>query len=96
MLSDVFGFAECQEKATHGFVYKLALKRNKDEAVLHKAAGIADARIENDHIHWYVPQYTASIQQQDFLSKQMLSKTSTELRYNELSVFVKEVINQNL
>ena len=30
MLKDVFGFAECQEKATYGLGYKLTLTRNKD------------------------------------------------------------------
>ena len=51
LLKDVFGFAECQENATYGLGYKLTLKRNKDEAVLDKAGGIADARIKIDHIH---------------------------------------------
>ena len=55
MLKNVIGFAECHEKATYGLRYKVALTRNKDEAVLDKAAGIADARIKIDHIHWYVP-----------------------------------------
>ena len=45
MLKDVFGFAEQQEEATYGLGYKLTLTRNKDDAVLDKAAGIADARI---------------------------------------------------
>ena len=53
-LKDVFGFAEHQEKATYCLGYKLTLTRNKDEAVIDKVAGIADARIEIDHIHWYV------------------------------------------
>ena len=64
LLNDVFGFAECQEKATYGLGYKLTLTRNKDDAVIDKAGGIADARIRIDHIHWYVPHYTPSIQQQ--------------------------------
>ena len=55
MLKVVFGFAEHQEKATYGPGYKLTLTRNKDEAVLEKVAGIADARIKVNHIHWYVP-----------------------------------------
>ena len=63
MLKDVFGFAEHQEKATYGLGYKLTLTRNKDDAVIDKAGGIADARIKLDHIHWYVPYYTPSIQQ---------------------------------
>ena len=96
MLKDVFGFAEHQEKATYGLGYKLTLTRNKDDAVIDKAGGIADARIRIDYIHWYVPHYTPSIQQQSTLSKQILSKTPTELRYVERSVFMKEVNNQNV
>ena len=96
MLKDVFGFAEHKEKATYGLGYKLTLTRNKDDAVIDKAGGIADARIRIDHIHWYVPLYTSSIQQQSTLSKQILSRTPTELRYVERSVFMKEVNNQNL
>ena len=96
MLKDVFGFAEHQEKATYGLGYKLTLTRNKDDAVIDKANATADARIKIDHIHWYVPHYTPSIQQQSILSKQILSKTPTELRYVDRSVFLKEVNNQNL
>ena len=51
MLRDIFGFAEHQEKATYGLGYKLTLTRNKDDAVIDKAGGIADARIRIDHIH---------------------------------------------
>ena len=68
MLKDVFGFADCQEKATYGLGYKLTLTRNKDEAVIDKVAGIAEARIKIDLIHWYVPHYTPSIQQQSCTS----------------------------
>ena len=57
MLEDNFDYAECQEKATYGLGYKLTLTRNKDEGVIDKAGGIADARIKIDHIHWYVPHY---------------------------------------
>ena len=52
-----------------------------------KAAGIVDARIKIDQIHWYVPHNTPSTQQQDILSKQILNKTPTELRYIEKSFF---------
>ena len=87
MLRDIFGFAEHQEKATYGLGYKLTLTRNKDDAVIDKAAGIADARIKIDHIQWYVPYYTPSIQQQGILSQQISSKTTTELKYVERSIF---------
>ena len=94
MLKDIFGFAEHQEKATYGLGIKLTLTRNKDEAVIDKAAGIADARIKIDHIHWFVAHYTPSIQQRGILSEQILSKTPTELRYVERSVFMKEINNR--
>ena len=96
MLKDVFGFAEHQQKATYGLGYKLTLTRNKEDAVIDKANATADARIRIDHIHWYIPHYTPSIQQKIILSKQILSKTPTELRYVERSVFMKEVNNQDL
>ena len=83
MLKNVFGFAECFEKATYGLGYKLTLTRNEDNAVIDKAVDIADARNKSDHIHWYIPPYTPSIQQQNILSNQILSKTPTELCFFE-------------
>ena len=96
LFRDTFGFAEHQEKATYGIGYKLALTRNKDDAVIDKAAGSAEARTKIDYIHWYVPHYTPSTQQQGILSEQILNKTPTELQYIERYVFMKEVNNQNL
>ena len=55
----------------------------KDDTVIDKVAGIADARFKIDHIHWYVAHYTTSIQQQSILWNQFLSTTPTELRYVE-------------
>ena len=69
MLKDVCGLAEHKEKSTYGLGYKLRLTRNKDDAVIDKAASIADARTKIDHIHWYVPHYTPSISQQSFFVK---------------------------
>ena len=43
-----------------------------------------------------MPPYTPSIPQQAILSKQILSRTPTELQYVERSVFMKEVNIQNL
>ena len=96
MLKDVFGFVEHQEKGTYGLGYKLTLTRNKDDAVIDKAGGIAEARIKIDHIHWYVPHYTPSIQQQTILFKQIKEEKHTELRYVQRSVFMKQVNNQNI
>ena len=83
MLKDEFGFVEGQGKSIYGLGFILNIARNKDEAVVDEVRGTDDARIKNDHIHWYVPHFTSSIQQQGFLSKQFLSKTPTDLRYIE-------------
>ena len=56
---------------------------------------IVDARIKMDNNPWHVPRYTISTIQQGNLSEQILSKTPTELHYIEISVFMKEVSNQN-
>ena len=53
MLKHVFGFAQHKENATYGLGYKLPLTRNKDAAILDKAAGFADARILNVFIGMY-------------------------------------------
>ena len=96
MLKDIFSFAEHQEKSTYGLGYKLTLTRNKDEAVIDKAPGIANARIKIDHVHWYVPHYIPSMAQQGIMSEQIIDKKPTQLRYLELSVFMKQVNNQNI
>ena len=90
MLKDTFGFVEHQERATCGLGYKLTPTGNKDDVILQKAEAIADARIKIDNIHWYVPHYTTSIPQKGIISKQISSKTPTELRHIEGSVFTKE------
>ena len=95
MLKDVFGVSEHQKK-TYGLCYKLTLTRNEDDNFLQKAVALADATTKIDHIHWYVPHYTPSIQQQGIVSKQSLRSTPTELRYVERSVLMEEVNTQNL
>ena len=96
MLKHIFGVAEYQKNCTFGLGYKMTITRNEDDAVLDKTPVIAGARIKIDLIQWCVPHYTPSIPQQVILSKQILSKTPTEIRYFERSVFIKEVNNQNL
>ena len=49
---------------------------------------IADARLEIDHIHWYVHSYTPSFPQQDILTKHISSETPNEFRYIDRSFFV--------
>ena len=90
-LKDVFGFAGYQEKATCGLSYKLTLTRNTNNAVLNKDNAINLGRIKINAVEWYVPHYTPSIQQQSIVSKQILNKTPTEIKYLERSEFMKEV-----
>ena len=94
-LKDVFGFAGYQEKATYGLGYKLTLTRNSENAVLNKANATNNEKIKINAIEWYIPHYTPSMQQQSILSNQILSKTPTEIKYPERSVFMKEVKTQN-
>ena len=94
-LKDVFGFAEYQNKGTYGLGYKLTLTRNTVNAVLNKDNAINLVRIKINAIEWYVPHYTPSIQQQSILSKQIINKTPTEIKYPERSAFMKEVNTQN-
>ena len=96
MLMDVSGFAQNQEKITFGMGYKKTLTRKKVDTALQKAVDIADARIESDHILWYIPHCISSTQQQGLFSKQNFSKTPTEHRYVERSVLMKELNDQNL
>ena len=94
-LKDVFGFAEYQEKGTHGLGFKLTLTRNTDNAVLKKANAINNGKIRIIALEWYIPHYICSMQQQAILSKQILNKTPTQIQYPERFVFLKEVNTQN-
>ena len=71
--------------------YKQTLTRNSDNAILKKDNAMNNAKIMTIAIEPYVPHYTPSISNQAILSKQILSKTHTEIQCLERSVFMKEV-----
>ena len=96
MLKDIFGFAEHHEKGTYGLGYNLILTRNCDNAVSNKINTINDAKIKIKSIHWYVPPYTRSFEQQIILMNENIGKMATELQYSERSVFLKQVNTQKL
>ena len=50
MLKYVIGFVEYQEEVSCGLCFKFTLTRNKEEAVIDKAAGNVDATIKIDHM----------------------------------------------
>ena len=95
MLKDVFCFAELQEEAIYGLGYNLTKTRNVDNSVLNKANATIFGKTKIISIELFVPHYTPSIPQQARLSKQILSRTPTELQYVERSVFMKGVNTQN-
>ena len=86
MLKGVFSFAEHQENSGYRLGYKLILARNSDNSVLNKDNAINNAEIKIISIEWFVPRYTPSFPQHASISKQISSKTPTELRYVEISV----------
>ena len=95
-LKDILGYAECQEKGTYGLGYRFILTRNTDNAVLNKAGTVTSGRIKINSLDWYVPHYTANLEEYTKLMTQIKKNALTLMHYVERSVFMKEVNTQNL
>ena len=95
-LKDIFVFAEHQEKGTYGLGSRLILTRNSDNAVFNRAGTAVIGRIKIITLDWYVPHYTANLEEYTKLMVQIKNNTPTLLHYPERSVFMKEVNTQNL
>ena len=95
-LKVIFGFAEYQEKGTYGLGYKLTLTRNTDNAILNKDNAVGNGRVKINSLDWYVPHYSANLEEYTKLMTQIKKNTPTQLNYIERSVFMKEVNTQNL
>ena len=67
LLSDVFDFAEHQEKGTYDFGYRKLVTKKCNVAALNKAPGVADAENIMSSIDLYVPHYTPSTSQQGII-----------------------------
>ena len=78
MLKEDFGFAEHQIKILW-FGIHIDFHKQLIHSCSNKLVEMADVRIKNDNIQWYVPQYTPSILQQDFLSRLILNNITTEI-----------------
>ena len=92
-LSDLFGFAK--EKVTYGLGYTLTLKRNKNNNVIFRAAGVDAAKRVTKDIGWYIPHFTPSLENQQIVMNQLLNKDPTELFSIERLVFRKDVSTNN-
>ena len=62
---------------------------------MNRAPAINDAKIAISSLDWCVRHYTPGIEQQHILSEQILSKSTTELRYVRRFIFIKGAIYQN-
>ena len=95
-LKDRFGSAQHQKTAFYGLGYKLTLIRNTDNAVLNKNNTTPLGKVEIDSIEWHVPQYTPGFKEFNKLMNWIKDRTPRNLHYPERSIFMKEVITQNL
>ena len=94
-LKNIFGYAEHQEKGTYGRGYRLILTRNTDNAVLNRDGAVTNGRVKINSLDWYVPHYTANLEEYTKLMNQITKNSPTLLHYPERSVFMKEVNTQN-
>ena len=72
---------------TYGLGFKLTLTRNTNNVVLNKDNAINNAKIKINCLDWYVPHYTPSINQQNNLVNQIVSKTPIDLQNVERKCF---------
>ena len=93
-LKDLFGFAD-QEKITHALGYTLTLKRNTNNDMILRGAGVDAAKVVVKDISWYIPHYVPNLENQQLVMDQLLNKDPTELYYTERSVFRKDVNTNN-
>ena len=89
-LKDLFGFAD-QEKITYRLGYTLTLKRNTNNDVIIRGAGVDAAKVVVKDISWYIPYYVPNLENQQLVLNQILNKDPTELYYTERTVFRKDV-----
>ena len=93
-LTDLFGFAD-QEKVTYGLGYVVTLKRNTNNDVIIRGAGVDAAKVVIKDIGWYIPHFTPSLENQQIVMDQLLNKDPTELYYIERTVYRKDVNTNN-
>ena len=86
----LFGFAD-QEKTTYGLGYTLTLKRNTNNDMILRGAGVDAAKVVVKDISWYTPHYVPNLENQQLVMDQILNKDPTELHYIERVVFRKDV-----
>ena len=69
------------------------MKRDNDDNVILRGNGVAAVKIVIDDISWFVKKFTPNLEGQPLVADQMLSEIATELKYEELTVFRKLILN---
>ena len=69
-LKDLFGFAD-QDKITYGLGYTLTLKRNTNNDVIIRGAGVDAAKVVVKDISWYIPHYVPNLENQQLVPNQI-------------------------
>ena len=70
-LTDLLGFAD-QDKVTYGLGYVVTLKRNTNNDVIIRGAGVDAAKVVIKDIGWYIPHFTPSLENQQIVMDQLL------------------------
>ena len=60
--------------------YTLTLKRNTNNDVIMRRAGVDAAKVDVKDISWNIPHYVPSLENQQFVLNQLLNKDPTENR----------------
>ena len=84
-----------KKKVTWGWVYTLTLKRKYNNDPIIRTAVVDAEKIVIKDIDWYIPHFTPSLENQQFVMDQLLNKDPTQLYYMELIVFIKDVNTNN-
>ena len=75
--------------------YTLTLKRNTNNDVIIRGAGVDAAKVVVKGISWYIPHYVPSLENQQLVLNQTLNKDPTELFYTERTIVRKNVNTNN-
>ena len=80
---------------TYGLGYTLTLKRNNNNDVVFRTAGVDFAKVDVKDISWYIPHNVPNFENQQLVLNHILNKDPTELFYTERTVFRKDVNTNN-
>ena len=75
--------------------YVVTLKRNTNNDVIIRGAGVDAAKVVIKDFGWYIPHFTPTLENQQIVMDQLLNKDPTELYYIERTFYRKDVNTNN-